>query len=105
MEAVTIAVIGADGTGKSSFIQQAMRLPNLPTTGITGMRLHIDGKTYVVTMIELDLEHFDIDTGMRIRWPKSISGNKVPHIDGALMLYDVMNRDSVHDLPPTLGES
>ncbi|CAK7274945.1 hypothetical protein SEPCBS57363_006424 [Sporothrix epigloea] len=103
MEAVTIAVIGADGTGKSSFIQQAMRLPNLPTTGITGMRLNIDGKPFIVTMIELDLEHFDIDAGMRIRWPKSISGNKVPHIDGALMLYDVMNRDSVHDLPPTLA--
>ncbi|CAK7273636.1 hypothetical protein SEPCBS119000_005761 [Sporothrix epigloea] len=103
MEAINVAVIGAEGTGKSSFIQQAMRLPEPPTTGITGMRLNIDGRPCIVTLIELDLEHFDIDSSLRIRWPKSISGNKVPHVDGALMLYDVMNKDSVRNLPPTLA--
>ncbi|CAK7209224.1 hypothetical protein SBRCBS47491_000371 [Sporothrix bragantina] len=103
METVNIAVIGADGAGKSSFIQRAMRLPKPPTTGITGMRIDVDGKPFIVTMIELDLEHFDVDASLRIRWPKNISGNMVPHVDGALMLYDVMNKDSIRDLPPTLA--
>ncbi|CAK7235273.1 hypothetical protein SCUCBS95973_009214 [Sporothrix curviconia] len=103
MTTVNIAVIGADGAGKSSFIQRAMRLPKLPTTGISGMRIDVDGKPFIVTMIELDLEHFDVDANLKIRWPKNISGNTVPHVDGALMLYDVMNKDSIRNLPPTLA--
>ena len=104
METVNIAVIGADGAGKSSFIQRAMRLPKPPTTGVTGMRIDVDGKPFVVTMIELDLEHFDVDANSKIRWPKNTSGNTVPHIDGALMLYDVTNKESIRDLPSTLGK-
>ena len=105
MATVNIAVIGADGVGKSSFIQRAMRLSKPPTGGITAMRIDVDNKPFVVALIELDLEHFDVDPKQKIHWPKQISGHIVPHVDGALMLYDVMNKDSIRELPPTLCKS
>ncbi|ERS96308.1 hypothetical protein HMPREF1624_07218 [Sporothrix schenckii ATCC 58251] len=103
MATVNIAVIGADGVGKSSFIQRAMRLAKPPTGGITAMRIDVDNNPFIVVLIELDLEHFDVDPKQKIHWPKRISGHIVPRIDGALMLYDVMNRDSIRELPPTLS--
>lgn len=102
METINIAVIGADGVGKSAFIQRALRLPRPPGTNITAIRLDIEGVPHIVTLIELDLEFFDVDPRQQIKWPKQINGHMVPRIDGALILYDVMNRESVKELPPTL---
>lgn len=106
METVNIAVIGADGVGKSAFVQRALRLPKPPSQSITGIHLNVEGRPFVVALIELDLEHFehvDVNPNQRINWPTNISGHIVPHIDGALMLYDVMNKDSIRDLPPTIS--
>ncbi len=102
MESVNIAVIGADGVGKSAFIQRALCLAKPPTNGITAICLDVDGIPHMVALIELDLEHFDVDPDQKINWPKRISGHIVPHIDGALMLYDVMNPESVKYFSPTL---
>ncbi len=102
METINIAVIGADGVGKSAFIQRALRLPRPPNTNINGIRSDVEGVPHIVTLIELDLEYFDVDPTQMIRWPKQISGHMVPRIDGALILYDVMNKDSIRELPPTL---
>ncbi len=105
METLNIAVIGADGVGKSAFVQRALRMPRPPNTNINGIRLDVEGVAYIVTLIELDLEHFDVDPSQKIRWPKQINGHMVPRIDGALMLYDVTDKESVRDLPPTLCKS
>ena len=103
METVNIAVIGADGVGKSAFVQRALRLAKPPTQSITAIHLNVENRPFVVALIELDLEHFDVNPNQRINWPTNISGHIVPHIDGALMLYDVMNKDSIRDLPPTIS--
>lgn len=67
--------------------------------------MRVDNAVYTVSLIELDLESFDIVAERRIQWPKQINGQIVPRMDGALLLYDVMNKDSIMELPPTLGES
>jgi hypothetical protein len=40
-----------------------------------------------------------------IRWPKQANGQMAPPVDGAMVLYDVMNKDSINPLSQTLCES
>ncbi|KAK3947809.1 ras guanine nucleotide exchange factor domain-containing protein [Pseudoneurospora amorphoporcata] len=103
MASINIAVIGAYGAGKSSFVQRAFRLQRPPELNVSTLRMEIDGTRCLVTLVELDLDGFkDLDPGQSIQWPKQIDGHMVPRMDGALILYDVTNTDSVHDLSPTM---
>lgn len=103
MADINIAVIGSVGVGKSTFIQRALGLRGPPTSNISGARMSVDNVPYTVTLIELDLETFDLVADKRIQWPKQINGHIVPRMDGAFLLYDVMNRESIIELPPTLS--
>ncbi|KAJ9132649.1 Ras GEF [Pleurostoma richardsiae] len=103
METINIAVIGSDGVGKSSFVQRALRLTRSPTSNISTVRMEVEGVTTLVTLIELDLAYFDVSPGQQIHWPKQVNGHMVPRVDGAMVLYDVMNKDSIRELPPTLS--
>lgn len=108
MDTINICVIGALGVGKSSFIQRSLRLNKLPTATTSSVRQELEGVPYVVCLIEYDLEYFDIDDvmvpGKQVQWPKQIDGQPVPRVDGALVLYDVTNKDSIRELPPALSE-
>lgn len=103
MESYNIAIIGADGVGKSSFVQRALNLAHLPTTYSSSVRMVVDNVTHVVTLLELDLEHFELDSSQPIQWPKQINGEIVPRVDAALVLYDVMSRNSIRELPRVVG--
>lgn len=65
--------------------------------------MSVDNIVYTVSLVELELESFDIAQDRRIEWPKQINGHIVPRMDGALLLYDVMNRDSIAALPQALS--
>ncbi|CAJ2511836.1 Uu.00g074610.m01.CDS01 [Anthostomella pinea] len=103
MESINIAVIGANGVGKSHFIQRAMSLSRVPGPNPTTARIKIDNIPFAVTLFELDLEYFDVDPDRQIKWPKQMGGAMMPRINGVLLLYDVMNRDSIIELPQTLS--
>ncbi|KUJ18233.1 ras GEF [Mollisia scopiformis] len=100
---INIAVIGSTGVGKSTLIMRALGLRALPTNIASSLRMSVDNVVYTVSLIELDLESFDINPDRRIQWPKQINGHIVPRMDGALLLYDVMNRESIQELPQTLN--
>ncbi|KAI1855170.1 hypothetical protein JX266_000035 [Neoarthrinium moseri] len=102
MESINIAVIGANGVGKSHFVQRAMSLSRTPGIQPSTARIHFDSVPYAVTLFELDLEYFDVDPERQIQWPRQIGGALMPAIHGVLLLYDVMNRDSIIELPQTL---
>jgi GTPase SAR1 family protein len=104
MENINIAVIGAAGVGKSTLIQRALGLRTLPNAVASSLKMSVDNVIYTVSLIELDLESFDFNPDRRVQWPKQINGQIVPRMDGALILYDVMNRESITDLPQTLRE-
>lgn len=108
MDTINISVVGSLGVGKSSFVQKALRLSRLPTTGTSSVRQDLEGIQHVVCLLEYDLDYLDIEDvsvpGQPLQWPKQVSGQPVPHIDGTLVLYDVTNKDSIRDLPPALGE-
>ena len=106
MDSINIAVIGADGVGKSAFIQRALRLSRMPNTNITSVPHDVDGIPHVIVLVELDIEVFDdVDPAQPVHWPKQVDGHMVPRMDGALILYDVTNKESIRDLPPTMCKS
>lgn len=103
MESLNIAIIGSRGVGKSSFVQRVLGLSRPPISESSSLRMVIDNRNYSVTLLELDLEHFDITADQPIQWPKQINGHILPRVDGALILYDVTNRETTVDLPRTLS--
>lgn len=115
MESLSIAVIGAYGVGKSQFIQTAMSLPPSPKPlppspdpkPITA-RIVIDNVPYTVALFELDLQYFESEyfdgQHRQVKWPKQMNGTILPRVNGALFLYDVMNRESINYLPETLSK-
>jgi GTPase SAR1 family protein len=105
MENYYIAVIGATGVGKSSFVQRVLGLPRPPFTNATSVRLAIDNTSHMITLLELDLEYFELNPNQPVQWPKQINGHIVPRVDAALVLYDVMNQGSIRDLPQAAGMS
>ncbi|KAK4462435.1 ras guanine nucleotide exchange factor A [Cladorrhinum samala] len=98
MESINIAIIGAEGVGKSAFVQRSRGATRPPNQNITQMRYEVDGVQYYVTLVELDLEGIELDPRQPIQWPKQISGCMVPRMDGALILYDVTDKETVREL-------
>ncbi|KAK4202553.1 putative Rap guanine nucleotide exchange factor [Triangularia verruculosa] len=103
MEAINIAIIGVEGVGKSAFVQRTIRSTRPPTQNMITFRHVLDGTHYSVTLVELDLEGFELDPRHPIQWPKQVAGHMVPRIDGALILYDITNRESVRGLDSTMA--
>ncbi|KAI5462208.1 ras guanine nucleotide exchange factor domain-containing protein [Mariannaea sp. PMI_226] len=104
MEGFNIAVIGATGVGKSSFVQRVLGLSRPPISNASSVRMLVDNTSHVITLLELDLEYFELNPNQPIQWPKQINGHIVPRVDAALILYDVMNKESIRELPQTLGK-
>ena len=105
MEPLNIAIIGARGVGKSSFVQRIVGLPHPPDNNASCMRLIVDDRDYRVMLLELDLEHFDLAPEGPIQWPRQVDGQIMPRVDGALILYDVTNKETIMELPRTLGKA
>lgn len=108
MNAFNIAVVGANGVGKTFFMQQALKLPKSSTgagNSVTFNWTEPDGSQHTVNTFEVDLEAFDLGMNEPIRWPRQANGQMAPRVDGTLVLYDVTNKDSVNLLPQTLCES
>lgn len=104
METYNVAIIGTSGVGKSSFIQKVLGLSRPPISNASSVRMVVDNITHMITLLELDLEHFELSPTAPIQWPKQINGHIVPRVDAALILYDVMNQETILDLPQTLGK-
>ncbi|KAH8770139.1 ras guanine nucleotide exchange factor domain-containing protein [Diaporthe sp. PMI_573] len=104
MDTLNIAIIGANGVGKSAFLQQALKMSRPANQGVVTFNwTEPDGSQHTVNMFEVDLEAFDLGMDEPIRWPKQANGMLAPRIDGTLVLYDVMNKDSITSLPQTLS--
>ncbi|CCU77281.1 unnamed protein product [Blumeria hordei] len=102
--AINIAVIGAAGVGKSTLIQRALGL-SAPTNSVsTSLPIFIDNVAFMLSLIELGLESLSVNPGQKIDWPNEINGQIVPRIDGALVLCDVQNKESIQNMPEMLNE-
>jgi GTPase SAR1 family protein len=101
---ITLAVVGAGGVGKSTFIQHALDLRN-PTNGpVSSTKVALSGVTYRFQLLELELNDIDYTAG-QIKWPKYINSQLVPPINGVLCLYDITDQESIAEVPELLRKS
>ncbi|KAL7271626.1 hypothetical protein RUND412_005602 [Rhizina undulata] len=99
---ICIVVVGAEGVGKSTFIQKAYDLKGPPEKNVVPSKvMTVDRASCNVKLIELDWTKLDLDT-QPIVWPRAADGQRLPFVDGALILYDVTNPDSIAKLPDIL---
>ncbi|GJN74236.1 hypothetical protein PLICBS_008327 [Purpureocillium lilacinum] len=108
MESYNVAVIGASAVGKSTLIQRVFTLPRPPISNASTVRQVVDNVPIMVTLLELDLDHFEFSPPEAIQWPKQINGHIIPRVDSALILYDVTDKRSLrqlHDVATALANS
>lgn len=101
---INIAVIGAERVGKSTFMQNAFDLPFPSDLHAVERKIEVDGSDYLLRLLEISIDDIDIDDDDTVSWPETIEDKIMPHIDGALTLYDVKNEGSLENLPEMLSE-
>ncbi|OMP85532.1 Ras guanine nucleotide exchange factor A [Diplodia seriata] len=103
VEDINIGVIGDSAVGKTRFIDRAFDLRTRSHARTATRKMSIDGTVYTVRLVEVPFEELDIEHDDRICWPEKIDDMPAPRIDGALMLYDVMNQESLAQVPGMLN--
>ena len=104
IQQINLAVLGAQGVGKSTFIQHALDIRK-PTNGpVSSSKVALSSVTYRFQLLELDLNDIDY-TARQIKWPKYINSQLVPPIDGVLCLYDITDQESIAEIPELLRKS
>ena len=99
---VTLAVLGAQGVGKSTFVQNSFDLRSPAASAFTVKKMSLDDVVYLVRLVEISLDDIVLTECDPIKWPKSLKGVEVPPVDGVLALYDVTNQQSITGIPDLL---
>lgn len=92
---VTIAVVGEDNAGKTSFIKSALDLKSTPSSVSTKKKMSLDGSVYIVRLLEIDLKQVTFDQDLNIVWPRAGKDSVAPIVDGVLLLYDATQPDKL----------
>jgi len=101
---VTIAVLGAAGVGKSTFIRCALDLKQPASSPASVKKMSLDGVVYHVRLLEIGLGSIHITADQQVEWPETVMDQPMTQVDGALTLYDVMNKESLAHLPELISE-
>lgn len=104
MNEVVIGVLGADAVGKSTFIHLALDLKKAATSPVSSKKVSLEGLISVVRLIEVDAEDVEVEDDSLI-WPETVGDEVIPPVDGALVIYNVLDPSSVTPLPLLLSES
>lgn len=101
---MTIAVLGAAGVGKSTFIRCALDLKQPASSPALVKKMSLDGVVYHVRLLEIGLGSIHITADQQVEWPETVMDQPMTQVDGALALYDVMNKESLAHLPELISE-
>ncbi|KLJ10117.1 hypothetical protein EMPG_14502 [Blastomyces silverae] len=96
---VNLAIVGAQGVGKSTFVQRALDLKQPPISRSSVKKMSLDGTIYLVRLLEIASHKLSFDENGRIVWPKFIGEQELPIIDGVLVLFDSYDPRSVAQFP------
>ncbi|KAI9891576.1 MAG: hypothetical protein M1814_002699 [Vezdaea aestivalis] len=102
MSEINIAILGAQGVGKSTFIQRSFGLRETPAGNYYALKLKISGSPYTVRLFEVNLDYVHTANDGSVQWPIELDEVVVPHMDGVLAMYDVTERDSLNTIPNVL---
>ena len=104
LQDINIAVIGAEGVGKSTFVQKAFDLDPCHSSLVAERRIPVDGSAYLVRLLEVPIDDVYVDDDDTVGWPDTIGDKVMPRIDGAITIYDVQDKGSFDDVPEVLSE-
>jgi len=122
---INIAVVGAAGVGKTTFIERAYDLPAPVRHGeVHSLTMVMDRTPCSVSLVDVDWNRIDFDKE-QMQWPrvsgagpvnvssrtaasdtgeKVADGQRIPFIDGVLLLFDTTHPRMVDRLTECLGE-
>ncbi|KAJ5758104.1 uncharacterized protein N7511_006798 [Penicillium nucicola] len=90
---VTIAVVGEENAGKSSFVRCALDMKSSPVAPSNKKKMSLDGSVYIVRLLEVDLTRVQFDRENNVLWPQTGRDRTAPVIDGVLVLHDATKPD------------
>lgn len=100
---IHFAVLGAEGSGKSTFVQCALDLKKPATSPVSSKKMSLEGDVFLISLAEVPMEEIEV-VGDQIYWPDMLEDVEMPQVDGILVVCDVTERRSVKDIPKLLGE-
>ncbi|MCJ1433150.1 hypothetical protein MMC27_002509 [Xylographa pallens] len=103
MPELNFAVVGSEGSGKSTFIRCALDLKKPATSSVSSKKMSLEGDVFLIKLVEIPINTLEV-VADRICWPEVLGQEVVPRIDGVLALYDVTERQSIRNIPKLLGE-
>lgn len=95
--------MGEHQAGKTTFVQCALDLQRPMSAPSATKKVSLEGVISVLRLIEVPLGDLRISAEQDLSWPETVGGQTTPPVDGALVLYDVMNRDSLTRIPTILS--
>ncbi|KAL5339078.1 ras guanine nucleotide exchange factor domain-containing protein [Aspergillus crustosus] len=84
---VSIAVVGGDKVGKTTFIQSALEMKQPLSARSTTKKMSLDGTVYVVRLLKVHTDEVVPSSNGTLRWPR-LGNDTPPTVDGALLLHD-----------------
>lgn len=98
-------VLGADGVGKSTFVEKALDVPYPVASRAAERKISVKGSDYIVRLLEVSIDDVDWDDDDEtVVWPEAIDDKTMPRIDGALVLYDIVDASSLEKVPQMLSK-
>lgn len=101
---MNIALIGAPGTGKTTFMQKALGLADTTPPTQCHRKWTIENIPYMVRFVELKIDDVHVKPGNVIEWPKAADDAAPPRIDGAITMYDVTVKESLAGVPEMMSQ-
>ncbi|MCJ1403974.1 hypothetical protein MMC11_007198 [Xylographa trunciseda] len=101
MPELSFAVVGSEGSGKSTFIRCALDLKKPATSPVSSKKMSLEGDVFLIKLVEIPINTLEV-LADQIRWPDLLDQEVVPRIDGVLALYDVTERQSIRNIPKLL---
>ncbi|PKX94808.1 putative Ras guanyl-nucleotide exchange factor RasGEF [Aspergillus novofumigatus IBT 16806] len=96
---LTIAVVGQEKAGKSTFIRSALDMKNPLSSRSTTKKMSLDGTVYLVRFVEISTKEITVGSNGELEWPRIGNDAASPKvIDGVLVLHDVTQPESLSEL-------
>ncbi|KAL2868850.1 putative Ras guanyl-nucleotide exchange factor RasGEF [Aspergillus lucknowensis] len=84
---VSIAVVGGEKSGKTTFIQSALEMKHPLSSRSTTKKMSLDGMVYVVRLLEVHSSEVSLSNNGKLEWPR-LGSDSPATVDGALLLHD-----------------
>lgn len=104
MQEVTLAVLGGAKVGKSTFVKCALDMKAPPVSYCTTKKVSLEGTVSVLRLYEFQLNNIKISEDCSIIWPRLAEDEVTHRVDGALVLFDVMDQTSLYEVTELLSK-